>query len=41
MQEGATLEHFLLEKVRVIERAQGERNFHVFYQVCCVVCTKP
>jgi hypothetical protein len=30
---GATLQHFLLEKVRVVQRSPSERNFHVFYQL--------
>jgi len=30
---GARLENLLLEKTRVIHHGQGERNFHIFYQV--------
>jgi hypothetical protein len=30
---GATLQHFLLEKVRVVQRSPAERTFHVFYQL--------
>ena len=31
---GGTLTEFLLEKARVTKVAEGERSYHVFYQVC-------
>ena len=29
---GASTENYLLEKVRVTQLAENERNFHIFYQ---------
>lgn len=30
---GASIEVYLLEKVRLLNQASGERNYHVFYEI--------
>lgn len=37
---GASVEAYLLELARVTGQAQGERNFHIFYQMCAGASTE-
>jgi len=38
---GARIQTYLLEKVRVCDQQEGERNYHIFYEACAAMASLP
>jgi len=38
---GARIQTYLLERVRVADQQEGERNYHIFYEACAAAATLP